>query len=85
MTKGINKQVIEIHDTGNEYFEKALLFVKPEYATLGEKSLREKFIKTFSSCSVPNSKKPKLVCALRTLAIMLLSAGAGAVITALIK
>ncbi len=27
MVKGVNRQIIEINDTGNKYFEKALLFV----------------------------------------------------------
>ena len=30
MVKGVNRQVLEIHETGCEYFEKALFFVKPE-------------------------------------------------------
>ncbi|MBQ1186333.1 MAG: hypothetical protein IIX54_01415 [Clostridia bacterium] len=29
MVKGVNKQIIEINDTGNKYFEKVLLFVAP--------------------------------------------------------
>lgn len=29
MVKGVNKQIIEINDTGNSYFEKVLLFVAP--------------------------------------------------------
>ena len=31
MVKGVNRQVLEIHETGCEYFEKALFFVKPEF------------------------------------------------------
>ena len=85
MTKGINKQVIEIHDTGSEYFEKALLFVKPEYATLSEKSLQEKFVRAFSACSVPRCKKRTFRDVMRVLAVIVLSAAAGALITALIK
>ena len=30
MVKGVNKSVIEISDTGNECFERAILFVRPE-------------------------------------------------------
>ena len=29
MVRGVNRQIIEINDTGNKYFEKALLFVAP--------------------------------------------------------
>ena len=33
MIKGINRQVIEIMDTGNLYYERALLVVRPEFAS----------------------------------------------------
>ncbi|MBO5852726.1 MAG: hypothetical protein J6Q74_02830 [Clostridia bacterium] len=29
MVKGVNKQIIEINDTGSKYFERVLLFVAP--------------------------------------------------------
>lgn len=85
MIKGINSQVLEIHDTGTEYFEKALLFVKPEFVTLGEKDLREKFLNAFSGSTVPVSRKQRLKSALTGVALMLISAGFGALVTALIK
>lgn len=31
MIKGINRQVIEVTETGNPYFERALLVVRPSY------------------------------------------------------
>lgn len=31
MLRGTNRSVIEINETGNKYFEKALIFVKPEF------------------------------------------------------
>ncbi len=31
MIKGVNRQIIEVTDTGNEYFERALLVVRPGY------------------------------------------------------
>ena len=30
MIKGINRQVVEVKDTGNECFERILFFVRPE-------------------------------------------------------
>lgn len=33
MIRGVNKNVIEISDTGNDCFERAILFVRPERAT----------------------------------------------------
>ena len=38
MIKGVNRQVLEIKDTGCEYFTQALFFVDPKFSTLPEKS-----------------------------------------------
>ena len=85
MLKGINRQVLEIHDTGTQYFEKALLFVKPEYVNLGEESLREKFLNAFSGSTVPVSRKSRARSLFTAVTLMLASAGIGALITALIR
>jgi len=34
MIKGVNKQIIEINDPENKFFEKAVLYIRPEYADL---------------------------------------------------
>lgn len=39
MVKGVNKNIIEVHDISNEFFEKAILFVKPEYALFDNEKL----------------------------------------------
>lgn len=42
MVKGVNKNIIEVHDVKSDYFERAILFVKPEYALFdNEKLFRE--------------------------------------------
>ena len=41
MIKGVNKYVIEVSETGNVYYDKALLFVKPEYTDI-ERAILEK-------------------------------------------
>ncbi len=41
MVKGVNKQIIEINDTGNKYFERVLLFVSP-----GKKDLPGELLQT---------------------------------------
>lgn len=41
MIKGVNKQVLEINETGTGFFEKAIFFVKPEYTGMSEGKLRE--------------------------------------------
>ncbi len=42
MIRGINRQVVEVKETGSEYFEKIMFFVKPEYAALSEGKIRER-------------------------------------------
>ena len=32
MIKGVNKQIIEVNDPESKYFEKAVLYIRPEYA-----------------------------------------------------
>ncbi len=39
MLKGVNKQIIEINDTGNDCFEKVLFFVKPDYYSMSHSKL----------------------------------------------
>ncbi|MDO4743292.1 MAG: hypothetical protein Q4B04_04580 [bacterium] len=39
MLKGVNKRIIEVCETGNEYFEKVLLFVSPEHSNISESKL----------------------------------------------
>lgn len=34
MLRGVNKQIIEVKDTGSRYFERALLFVRPEFSEM---------------------------------------------------
>lgn len=40
MVKGVNRQVLEIQETQSPYFERALLFVRPEYAHIDQKKLQ---------------------------------------------
>ena len=57
MIKGINRQVVEVKDTGNECFEKILFFVKPEYAGMSEGKIRERAgLVTKGAASPPPTK-----------------------------
>ena len=85
MIKGINKQVLEIRDTGTPYFEKAFLFVKPEYSNMSESLLHEKFISAFSKAGVPVCRRSRIRSILTAAAFMLASAGMGAFIMFLLK
>ena len=68
MLRGVSKQIIEINSTDNRYFEKAILFVRPEFADMTEAKLRDnateflKLIETEKERVKPinNPKKSKL-------------------------
>ena len=53
MRKGVNKQVLEIAETGNGFFEKAIFFVKPEYSGMSEGRLRESARKEIENAGKP--------------------------------
>ena len=49
MIKGVNRQMIEITDTGNPYFERALLVVRPACMEQPEGRLHEEARKLLTS------------------------------------
>jgi len=52
MVKGVNKNIIEVNDTGSEIFEKIVFYVAPKYGNLGAKVLdraSKELEKTFST------------------------------------
>lgn len=53
MIKGVNKQVLEINETQNGFFEKAIFFVKPEYSGMGEGRLKESAKKEIENAGKP--------------------------------
>ncbi len=57
MLKGVNKQVLEITEPQNGYFEKAIFFVKPEYSGLSEGRLRESAKKEIEKTGKPPKAK----------------------------
>lgn len=85
MVKGVNRQVLELHDTGSRYFEKAFFFVKPEYSRESDSVLRQSALKAVKNGpGVPKSRKQKTKSRLIFILEMLMSAGLGAIITAVI-
>lgn len=42
MVKGVNRQIIEINNTGDRYFEKVLLFVTPGRSGVSERELHKR-------------------------------------------
>ena len=84
MVKGINRQVLEIHETGCEYFEKALFFVKPEFSGESEGKLKSKaMISAFRTTTVPKTRQQKIKSRVLYFAEMAASAGVGAILAAL--
>ncbi len=85
MVKGVNRQVLEIHETGCEYFEKALFFVRPEYSAESEGKLKGNALKSIrNSTTLPKTRKQKVKSKVLFFVEMAVSAGLGAVITAMI-
>ena len=39
MVKGVNKNVIEINDTGSEFFERIVFYVSPKFCSVSAKRL----------------------------------------------
>lgn len=49
MLRGVNKNIIEIVETENQYFEKAILFVRPAVKEPGADLLRQKAVEYLSA------------------------------------
>ena len=85
MVKGVNRQVLEIHETGCDYFEKALFFVKPEYSRENEGKLKTKAVSSVMNfTSVPKTRKQKTKSRVLFIGEILASAGVGAFVTTMI-
>lgn len=70
MIKGVNKQVIEINDTGNQYYNHAILFLRPEYADVQREVLEKeakKFLKKIDTTSTARRKNRIIYWAIRLL------------------
>lgn len=59
MIKGINRQVIEVMDTGNLYYERALLVVRPEFAGAQRDVLEREAKRMISQMRAPSAIKRK--------------------------
>ena len=57
MIRGVNRQVIEITETGNAYYEKALLVIKPEYASAERELLEREARRVLKQMGAPSSVK----------------------------
>lgn len=60
MIKGINKNVIEVSEVGSAYYEKAILFIKPQFAEMNQEILEleaKNFLRNIDAMSSIKSKK----------------------------
>lgn len=74
MVKGINRQVLEIRETGSPYFERAFFFVKPEFAFADEEKLRKAAERALQSTDSPPKTRHR-----RAKSILYWALGSGAV------
>ncbi len=81
MIKGVNRQVIEVTNLDNLYYEKAFLVIKPQYSDYQEKMLRKEAKKLVSNIGYPSLVRRKTQI-LGWVIKMFLAAGVGAGITA---
>lgn len=59
LIKGVNRHMIEVSEVGNEYYERALLIVKPEYADIDEKMLEREARSILNRIGTPSYTKKK--------------------------
>lgn len=83
MIKGVNRQVIEIMDTGNIYYERALLVVRPEYSKAQRMLLEREAKQMLKSLKAPSSIKKRRVI-FYWFVRLFLSAAVGSALTLLI-
>ncbi len=82
MIKGVNRQVVEVAETGSDYFERALFFVNPKYYGLTDGKLREKAQTLMSVAGAPPKSKQKTKKSkMKTALEIIVSAAAGSLIT----
>lgn len=79
MIKGINRQIIEINDTGSTYYEKAWLVVRPEFDSAQKELLEREAAQLIKAIQAPSSFQRKNV-KLRQWIKFFIAAAAGALI-----
>ncbi len=87
MLKGVSRQIVEISQPESRYFEKIILFVKPEFSGLSDARLAAQAQAALPEEALPPKKGKKRKTALRWggVARAAACAGAGAGILALVE
>lgn len=82
MIKGVNRQVVEVAETGSDYFEKALFFVNPKYYGLTDGKLRERAQSLMGAAGIPpRTRSVKKRSKLKIFIEIAASAAAGSILT----
>jgi hypothetical protein len=88
MIKGVNRQVVEVRETGCDYFERIIFFVKPEYTSLSEGKIRERASLIAGGTTLPpptKTRNSKLTDILKVVFASLCGLAAGLTIAILIR
>ena len=57
MIRGISRQIIEVQETGNIYYERAYLVVRPEYASAERELLEKEARRILRNLDAPSGMK----------------------------
>lgn len=57
--KGVNKLIVEIRDTDSEYFDRAILFLKPGKLSVGQTELNDSARRLLSQVSNTASRRER--------------------------
>lgn len=80
MIKGINKQILEVTNTDNPYFEKVIFFVRPQSAKTDSRLLQKEAEKIASTAQRPPKTRKTFVQKLSSALYVFLGAGAAVAI-----
>ncbi len=84
MLKGVNKKVVEVIDIDNEYFERAILFVKPTEQKHDEKVIKERANLYIKGINYVPKRENKVTALLFSVIKVAISAGFGAVFASIL-
>lgn len=59
LIKGVNRQVVEVTETGCDYFERVLFFIKPEFSAVSEGDLRARAAAIAQNVGLPPAARLK--------------------------
>ncbi len=59
MIRGISRSIIEVTETGSQYYERALLVIKPEYASVQHELLEREAKRLLNEMGAPSALKTR--------------------------